>query len=327
MRADRLLSLLMLLQARGRMTARALARELEVSERTIYRDIEALGAAGVPVYADRGPGGGCALLDSYRTTLTGLTDDELRALFMVSVPSPLAELGLSDELRGAMRKLAAALPASRRQEEDRLGRRVYLDWDQWFHSVAPAPHLPALQRAVWGDLRLRLVYRLPFGERACWLVEPYGLVAKAGEWYVVAARGGYVRAYQLARVIEVQLTDERFVRAPEFDLAAFWEAWRAAEEARRPQYLVEVTVAPDLAWQLPRYFGEPARGSIVATGAPDATGWRRVTLVFDSLESARERILGFGRAIEVLAPEPLRLSVADFAAQVAALYRQSESPA
>ena len=148
MRADRLLSILLLLQARGRMTAHQLAQELEVSVRTIYRDIDALSTAGVPVYAERGPGGGCELIDSYRTSLTGLNKDEVHALFMLSIPAPLDELGVSQELKTALRKLAAALPAARRQDEERVRQRITLDWTGWNQPADPVPHLQTIQQAV-----------------------------------------------------------------------------------------------------------------------------------------------------------------------------------
>ena len=143
MRADRLLSLLMLLQTRGRMTAQALADELEVSVRTVYRDIEALSSAGVPVYADRGPGGGCALVDNYRTHLTGLHEGEVRALFMASMPSALADLGLGADLKAALLKLLAALPAERRHDDQWVRQRIFLDWESWQKATAsPATMTP-----------------------------------------------------------------------------------------------------------------------------------------------------------------------------------------
>ena len=149
MRADRLLSLLMLLQARGRMTAQELAAELEVSERTIYRDINALSASGVPVYAESGPGGGCALLDSYRTNLTGLTADEARALFMLNIPAALDQLGVTQELKAALLKLSAALPEARRRDEERIRQRIHLDSTWWFQAEEPLPHL---QTHLSGDV-------------------------------------------------------------------------------------------------------------------------------------------------------------------------------
>ena len=200
MRADRLLSILMILQARGRVTAQQLAEELEVSVRTVYRDMDALSAAGVPVYAERGPGGGCSLLDSYRTTLTGLTRDEVRALFMLSIPAPLAELGVGQELKAALLKLSAALPASRRYDEAHVRQRIHLDSVGWSETVEPVPHLRTVQQAVWEDRKLQLTYRLPFEAQAEWLVEPYGLVAKAGTWYLVCTRNGSVRTLPVSSV-------------------------------------------------------------------------------------------------------------------------------
>jgi predicted DNA-binding transcriptional regulator YafY len=330
MRADRLLSILMLLQSRGQMTAGALAGELEVSERTIYRDLDALSAAGVPVYAERGPGGGCALLDSYRTTLTGLTQEEVRALFMLSVPAPLAELGVDQELKMALLKLSAALPATRRGDEARARQRIHLDSSGWFESREPVPHLQTLQRAVWEDRKLRLAYRLRFEARAEWLVAPYGLVAKANVWHLVCAREGHLRVYRVSQVVEAVIAEESFERPADFDLAAFWQAWCAEVEENRPNYPVVVRVAPDLVPWLPSYFGAPIREEIArcqrerapdaAGDSPDGEGWIRVTLPFESLHEARERLLGFGGAVEVLAPQALRQGMVDFARQVVARY-------
>jgi predicted DNA-binding transcriptional regulator YafY len=189
MRADRLLSLLMLLQTHGRMTAQSLAGELEVSERTIYRDIDALSAAGVPVYCERGPGGGCSLLDDYRTQLTGLNKDELRALFLLTIPAPLAELGVRADLRGALLKLSAALPLKYREAAHHIQQRIHLDWAWWFEGAAPVPHLRTLYTAVQRDQRVRITYDAPFGGHIEREAAPYGLVAKGGAWYVVLAQG------------------------------------------------------------------------------------------------------------------------------------------
>jgi predicted DNA-binding transcriptional regulator YafY len=320
MRADRLLSILMLLQARGRLTAEQLADELEVSVRTIYRDLDALSAAGVPVYAERGPGGGCSLLEDYRTTLTGLTQDEVRALFMLSIPAPLAELGVGQELKAALLKLSAALPASRRADEERVRRRIHLDSVEWFQASEPVPHLGTIQRAVWEDRRLHLSYRLPFDARGEWRVEAYGLVAKASTWYLVCARNGHIRALRVAHVLDARLADESFERPADFDLAAFWKAWCVEVEDTRPFYPVTVRVAPGLGPWLPHFFGEQIRAAVAQAGSPDAAGWLRLTLPFETLEDARARLLGFGGAVEVLAPPALRDSVQDYARQIVALY-------
>jgi predicted DNA-binding transcriptional regulator YafY len=327
MRADRLLSMLMLLQARGRMTAQQLAEELEVSERTIYRDINALSAAGVPVYGDRGPEGGYALLESYRTNLTGLTEDEVRALFMLSIPAPLNELGVSQELKAALLKLSAALPDTRRRDEERVRQRIHLDSTWWFQDEEPVPHLQTVYEAVWQDRKLHIAYRQPFGtpieiER---LVAPYGLVAKAGVWYLVYARSGRLRARRVARLIDARISSESFVRPADFDLAAFWKTWCAEFEKNRPHYPVTVRVAPSLVPELYKYFGHRIRAEIAAAKPPDAEGWLTVELPFETLAGARDRLLSLGGAVEVLEPEALRKSVLDFATQIVALYTHQKS--
>ncbi len=323
MRADRLLSILMLLQARGRMTAQELAEELEVAVRTIYRDIDALSSAGVPVYAERGPGGGCTLVEGYRTSLTGLTQDEVKALFMLSVPAALDELGVSEELRAALRKLAAALPDARRQDEERVRQRIYLDWAGW-PQPEPAPHLQVIHQAVWEDRRLTIAYRwlVPHAQHFERLVDPYGLVAKAGVWHLVCADDGHVRVHRVSELLDARLMDERFARPAGFDLALFWKVWCTEQRENRPSYPVTARVSPDLVRYLPLFFGDRIRAAIDGAGPPDDEGWITLTLPFERLETARERILGFGRAIEVLEPEPLRWSVIDFAQQIVGFYRQ-----
>jgi len=324
MRADRLLSILMLLQFHGRMTARALSQELEVSERTIYRDIEALSAAGVPVYTERGPGGGAALLDSYRTNLTGLTQDELRALFALSIPSPLVELGLSQELKAAMRKLAAALPESRRAEEERARQRIYLDSAWWHHREETPLHLQTLHRAVWENCCLRILYWPeigPFDMRVEQTLDPYGLVAKASVWYLVAAREGRPRIYRVGRILQAEPTGAHFERPAGFDLEACWKALCEQIEEHRSSYPTRLRVSPALLPYLQNYLGERSRG-ITAQSAPDADGWTTVDLVFEYEWEARTFVLGWGRAVEVLEPEVLRLSVIDYAGQILAYNRE-----
>lgn len=283
MRADRLLSLLMILQARGRVTAAALANELEVSVRTIYRDLDALSAAGVPVYAERGPGGGCALLDSYRTTLTGLTDAEVRALFVTALPAALVQLGLGSELKAALLKLSAALPAERRQEEAWVRQRVHLDWSGDEPAHEAVPHLPVLKQAVWADRRLWLTHRVPgspgtiSAER---LVDPLGLVSLAGDWHLVCSAGGRRRVYRVARLLAARITGESFERPAGFDLAAFWAGWRAEREGQRTRYPVTVRVAPGILPWLPQLFGSAVQVPVEAAAetARDPAGWATVCL-------------------------------------------------
>ncbi len=320
-RADRLFQIVQLLRDGKVRTASWLARELEVSERTIYRDLDALSAAGVPVYAERGPGGGCALLESYRTNLTGLTEGEVRALFMLSIPAPLAALGVDRELKAALRKLAAALPDAQRRDEERVRQRIHLDANPWFQTDEPVPHLQAIQQALWQDRRLQLTYDLQFGARIERLVEPLGLVAKAGAWLLVCAHRGRRHIYQVSRVVVAQITDQEFDRPAEFDLIAFWRDWSAGHEAARPNYPVRARVSPALVPLLPRYFGNRIQLELDGACPADGGGWITLTLPFATLEAARERILGFGRAIEVLAPTALRASVIDFAMQIQTFYR------
>ncbi|HEY4723377.1 MAG TPA: WYL domain-containing protein [Anaerolineae bacterium] len=326
MRADRLLTLLMLLQTRGRLTAQELAKELEVSERTVYRDIDALSASGVPVYAETGPGGGCALLDSYRTTLTGLTSDEVRALFMLSIPAPLDQLGVTQELKQALLKLSAALPDARRSDEARSRQRIHLDSTWWFQSEDALPHLATLYQAVWVDRKVQLTLRLKFGtfietqvER---LIAPYGLVAKTNVWYVVCASESELRVHRVSDISMAQLTDEPFSRCVEFDLVDFWQAWCAGVEADRSSYPVTLRLRSDFVPLATHYLGEHVREPIEQARPPDPQGRITATITFESLEDARSRCLSLGRAVEVLEPEALRRSLIDYAAQISAVYAE-----
>ena len=222
MRADRLLSLLMLLQSRGRMTARELAEKLEVSERTIYRDMEALGIAGIPVCAERGPGGGCFLIDGYQTKLTGLNEAEIRALFLSKMTRPLADLGLSKALDDAMLKLSAALPAEQRGDAEQVSQRIYLDMEDWQQDESLVPHLSAIQEAVWHDRKLMIQY--DEGCKLCqqYLIEPCGLVSKTNNWYVVALVADEQHVFNVSRITTAIISEEHFTRPETFDLSSFW---------------------------------------------------------------------------------------------------------
>lgn len=321
MRADRLISILMLLQSRRRITARILADELEVSERTIYRDIDALSAAGIPIYGDRGPDGGYALLDGYRNTLTGLTSDELRALLTLNIPAPLDDLGLTPNLKTAMYKFAAALPGVEPAQQILEPQRIYLDSSWWFQSEEAAPFLATIQEAVWSSRRLRIRWRVRYGlpQDIEQVVAPYGLVAKASVWYVVCALEERILAHRISHLTEVELLDTSFERPADFDLAAFWQRWCAEFESARPYYGVKARVAPQFVADLPRYFG-PQMQEQIARATPDEQGWITAELPFESLESARARLLALGRAIEVLEPEPLRFSIVDYARQILDVY-------
>ena len=318
MRADRLLSLLMLLQTRGRMTAVSLAHELEVSERTIYRDINALSASGVPIYGEPGREGGYSLLDSYRTSLTGLNEGEVQALFMMQIPDALAQLGVGQELKAAMLKLTAALPAAFREDEAKVRQRFYLDSTPWHEGETAVSHLHTIHQAVWQSQKLLLTYRLPYhGIELQHLVEPYGLAAKASAWYLIYHRDGF-RVHRVADFLAAKAVNESFQRQPDFNLAAFWQDWCGQQEAKRSLYPVKVRVAPRFTAVMHHYFGDQVADQ---RDSSSKTDWVTLTLHFESLEAARTRMLGFGNAIEVLQPRALRASIHDYALQIAALYQ------
>ena len=324
MRADRLLSLLMLLQIRGRLPAHELAKRLEVSERTIYRDIEALSAAGVPVYTESGPGGGCVLAEGYRTNLTGLTEAEVRTLFMSSASGLLADLELGQALEAALLKLLAALPSAHRQDAERSRQRIYLDVAGWHPPEEAGPYLRTLQEAVWNDRRLLLTYRKANGEIIERLVDPLGLVAKAGIWYLVGAMKGEMRVLRISRVQAATITEEPCQRPEGFDLATYWAEWSSQFRASWPQYPVTVRVAPEFVPILPQVLGEGIHTLLQQADPPDASGWITLTLTFETFEGARTSMLGFGTNVEVLEPQELREGVAEFAARIVAFYAEKQ---
>ncbi|MCA9919854.1 MAG: YafY family transcriptional regulator [Anaerolineales bacterium] len=325
MRADRLISLLMLLQTNGRMTADDLAERLEVSTRTIYRDLDALSGSGVPVYAERGPNGGCMLLESYRTNLTGLNEKEVQALFMFTVPGLLADLGADKASEAALLKLMASLPAPFQQDAAFVQQRLHLDPAAWFQTEEDVPFLPLLQTAVWQNKRLRLNYRRGDGQWIKRLIDPYGLVAKTSVWYVVGGMyGDKIQVYRVSRIMEAELTGSSFNRPAHFNLAEYWQTWRDRFEAQQNRLTVELRAAPGSGPLLALVFGEGIVASL-QTAPLDATGCATLTLTFDSLESACRQLLGLGTAVEVLSPPELRQKLYAQAQEAAKLYGPADN--
>ena len=313
MRSSRLLSVLLLLQTRGRMTARELATELEVSLRTIYRDVDSLAEAGVPLYGDRGPTGGYQLIDGYRTRLTGLTTDEASSIFLAGVPGPAAELGLGTVLATAQLKLLAALPAELRARAGRIRERFHLDAPGWFKGAEEAPHLSTVAQAVWNQRRLLIRYRRA-GDTAERLLEPLGVVLKSGVWYVVAARDGEVRTYRASRIESAELSEERFERPANFDLADYWTESTAAYERDAPRLAVLVRVAPDRVELLENLVGGSAMRAAERLEAPnDRDGWTHLRLLIDWPEDAAARLVGMGPDLEVIEPVELRNQILELA--------------
>jgi predicted DNA-binding transcriptional regulator YafY len=321
MRADRLLSLLLLLQNRGRMTAGELAAELEVSVRTVYRDVEALAAAGFPVCADRGPDGGYRLLEGYRTRLTGLNADEADSLFLVGLPGPAAELGLGSELAAVRLKLLAALPAETGARAERIRERFHLDPGRWFADATPVPHLGAVADAVWRQRRLRVRYRKWGPAEVDRVLEPLGVVLKAGEWYLVATADGGdgPRTYRVARILEC-VPGEPFERPPGFDLAAFWDGWSRRFEETAHRHTVDVLLTPGAAARVRALFAPVQARAVDRAGPPGPDGRLRVALPVESLRHAAFDLLRLGAGAEVLGPPELRERLSATARAMVDLY-------
>ncbi|WP_329179921.1 helix-turn-helix transcriptional regulator [Streptomyces sp. NBC_01477] len=316
MKSSRLLSILLLLQTRGRMTAAELAAELEVSPRTVYRDVESLHTAGVPLYGDAGHRGGYQLLAGYRTRLTGLNAGEAEALFLSGAPGPAAELGLGPALATAQLKLRAALPAGLREQADRMRARFHLDAPGWYAADAEVPFLPQVADAVWNgrvlDVRYRRWKEPTDVDRR---LEPYGLVLKAGRWYTVAGPGPHT--YRVDQILRLTVGAERCEVPADFDLADHWRRSQEDFHARLHHGEAVVRLSPRAAARLT---GSAAR-ALEATGRAEPDGWTRATLPTESLDQAHAFFLSLGAEAEVLDPPELRDRLAATARALAAAYQ------
>ncbi|MGW1883018.1 helix-turn-helix transcriptional regulator [Streptomyces sp. NPDC001970] len=315
MKSSRLVSILLLLQTRGRMTAAQLAEELEVSVRTVYRDVDALAAAGVPLYGDAGHAGGYRLVAGYRTRLTGLSAGEAGALFLSGIPGPAAELGLGEALMGAELKLRAALPPALRDEADRMRTRFHLDAPGWYAANDEVPHLGAVADAVRHGKVLAVRYRrwkepADVDRR----LEPYGLVLKAGRWYVVAGPGP--RTFRVDQILELTVTDETFAIPDGFDLAGHWQRYEADFHARLHRDEAVVRLTPRAASRLTGALARALDDSAVVE--PD--GWIRAVLPIESVDHAHAAFLAMGTDIDVIGPPELRARIAETSRTLAARY-------
>ncbi|WP_433284846.1 helix-turn-helix transcriptional regulator [Micromonospora sp. CA-244673] len=315
MRASRMMTLLLQLQVRGQASGRELARRLEVSERTVQRDVEALVAAGIPIRATRGPAGGYRLDRGYRTRLNGVGLDEAGALAFLGLAGPAEQLGLGELLEGARTKVWAGLTGAARERAGRTTERFHLDPTRWYGAPEPVPCLPDLADALWRDHRIRIRY-VRDGRPVTREVDPLGLVLAAGDWYLVALRNGRRRTYRVSRMRAVELLDESAARPPGFDLAAAWAESRRALEDEPVAVEVTVRVAAAALPRLRRLVPVAGKDRVPVT----ATGEIVLTVPFENLGWARSALLGLGSAVEVLAPAELRTQVADELRAAAARY-------
>jgi predicted DNA-binding transcriptional regulator YafY len=302
MRADRLLSILLLLQSRRAVRARELAERLEVSERTILRDMDALSGAGIPITAQRGKGGGWSLLDDYQTKLTGLSPAEIQSLFLIRPAKMMSDLGLKHESEAALIKLQASLPAGAREQADLARRRILIDPRGWRDPTESIPCLPVLLGAVWHGKQVRFVYARDLCDPVERTAHPLGLVAKGSTWYLVAHVDGETRTYRVSRIREASVLAWPAVYPSDFDLAAHWEHSAAEFRERLPRYYASFLVHPSIMRWI-RYRGwrleeETLEGERL-----------RVRLRFDIEEEAVQFALSFGGDIEVIEPEELRETV------------------
>ena len=325
MRADRLLSLALLLQARGAATARALAGELGVSVRTVYRDLAALSAAGVPVVTEAGPGGGCRLMEGYRFPLRGLRPDEAEALLILGVPAVLRELGLAGALTAAHRQIRVTAGVG-------SGALVHLDMPRWFGGQEEVPCLRDLAQAL--RLGRKLAIRYPPPDREPRVVGPLGLVNKAGTWYLVAhcmahsgagagagAGAGDIRVFRAGRVSAARVLAEPAERPAGFELAAFWARWSAEFEASRPRLEVRLAASPGALAALGEVFGAAAAPALEAAEPPGQDGWRVLTLSFEHERAAVHRLAGFGDQVEILDPPSVRAELLATAREILGRYQ------
>ena len=321
MRASRLLTIMMILQTRGRTSAEALAEELEVSVRTIYRDIDQLSASGVPVYAETGRNGGFALLDGWRTRLTGLTAPEAQALFLSGLPGPASELGLGDEVAQAELKLLAALPADWQAEATRMSSRFHLDPQGWFQPGHKPEFLKRVADAVWSEKRIEIRYE-SWTSTVDRVIEPLGLVLKGGIWYVVAQREAKLRTYRLSAILSLSVSADGFTRPRDFDLPAYWA--QSTQQFAKDIYIGVARVrVSEVGLRRLKNISETVKRAVEASVvSPGADGWADLEIPIEELVWATREIIRIGAEIEVLSPPELRDRVAFEVRKMAGFYAE-----
>jgi predicted DNA-binding transcriptional regulator YafY len=320
MRADRLIAMILYLQSHPRATADTLAMELEVSVRTIYRDLQALSSAGVPVYAERGVGGGIHLVEDYRTDLSGLSSEEVSALMLLNLPEALRGLETGQKLKSALIKLTSAM--RQRSPTAPARQRIYLDWAGWGQGDGQKPFLPLLYQAANEDRYATLEYIMMNGMTVTRKLAIYGLVAKAGQWYVVFMGNGRMQWQSLLNLVQVALSEEHFERQEQFDLAEYWQQVSREVEKSRLPFKAILRGEKSLSGFYRQYFREVGLAEILRLQEME-NGQVELEVAFAHLESARTQVLGLGVAVEVVAPLELRESVRLFAETISEKYQQT----
>lgn len=315
MRADRLITIIMLLQNNGRMTTRELAEKLETSERTIHRDMVALSGSGVPVYSERGSNGGWVLPEDYRTNLTGMNTDELKSLLLAHPTSIIRDLGMQQSLQQAVEKLMASFPSGSTGDAWKVRERIHVDGAGWHQAFEELPNLTMIQEAVWQDRKLAVKYAKDQEEAVERVIEPLGLVAKGGIWYTAAVSDGEMRTFRVSRMAEARLLDETFVRPEDFDLGAYWEHSMRRFQEGLPRYPAVMRFHHSVWGRAGRQ-----RYMKVINEEPEGKEWRKMTVEFNTLESASEIILGYGDKAEAVAPAELRDFIKTRAAAILSRY-------
>ncbi|MGM0840381.1 MAG: helix-turn-helix transcriptional regulator [Bacillota bacterium] len=319
MRGDRLVSILLLLQSHGQMTAKALSERLEVSERTIYRDMDALSGTGIPVVAERGKNGGWSLLEDYQTDLTGLKESEIRALFVSPSSQLLDDLGLTRTSEEARNKLIASLPSIYRENAKDVWNRIHIDTSSWRKQKEKTASFEVIKEAIWKEQKLRITYQRADGKTDDRIVEPLGLVAKGDLWYLVASKeNGDIRNYRASRILSADSLAGTFVRPQGFDLAQYWTSSTQSFIKRLPSYEVKVEVSP-LALSRLTFTGRFAR--VLEMGDRNKENWIPVTLSFDTEDEAKGYILGFADQVRVIEPKNLRQKILEMAEAAVAFHR------
>jgi predicted DNA-binding transcriptional regulator YafY len=317
MRADRLLSIVLLLETRGRMTARQIAERLDVSPRTIQRDMDALSAAGVPVTADRGSEGGWYLLEPYQTSVTGLTFEEIMALFLNTPSNVLNDLGIYQASKAALVKLLAALPEVTRPYAEWIQQSFYIDHSNQHSLPTESAFLTIMQEAICENFCLELTYRQANQTLNRCTVNPLGLVAKGNCWYLVAADGA-VCPYPLKHIEDVYLTGDRFTRPDDFNLAAYWEGVVTEFVDNVPTYTIRVRVTAEVMHQMTQRMNTV---SIASVSLHEDDEWFHATLLLPNEDDACHYVLSFGASMEVLEPQSLRERVIQSVVDLLSLYQ------